>query len=465
MLPDANSGGNAKKAIIYVAALAVSFLLLDFVAGLTPKQSIATTLVLGLVLGTVLFWDIRLSFALLGSFILIGSGLLGVEKFIEFSSLNIILFLAGMMMFVGYLEKNAFFEYLIARIMKYTGGGGIRLVFIILFLSFFFAAIVDEVTSILFMLSIVLSLCARLRVNPIPFVMMAVFATNIGSSATAIGNPVGVMIALNAKLSFGDFLEHATVIAFATFIVMFIACFFIFKKEILEFAQRSREISVKDLFEAHTSGNKLLNAAFFLAVFSALVLHSQIEHGLGIEKNAMLLGVALGAAGVTLLIERKDARHFVETKVDWWTLFFFMLLFASVGALEQSGVMEIAAKGFSSVFGESKAIAASAVMLLSGMLSASLDNVLAVAVFIPLVQDLQATAIGGTYLWWSLLFGATLFGNLTMIGSTANIIALGLIEKRGLPRISFFQWLKAGIKITVPTAIAAFLLIYLQYLA
>ncbi len=465
MLPGNSQPGNVKKAAIYLIILSIAFLALEFAAGFTIRQSIATTLVLGLVLGTVLFWDIRLSFALIGSFILIGSGLLGVEKFVEFSSLNIILFLAGMMLFIGYLEKNAFFDYLIAKLMKILGGGGLRLVFLILLLSAFFAAIVDEVTSILFMLSIVLSLCARLRVNPIPFVMMTVFATNIGSSATAIGNPVGVMIALNGKLTFSDFLEHATPIAFAAFVTMFLACFLIFKREIAEFAQRSREISVKDIFDQHAAKNRLLNAVFFTAVFSALVMHAQIETALGIEKNSMLLGIALGAAGVVLLLERSEARHFVETKIDWWTLFFFMLLFASVGALEQSGVMEIAAAAFSSLFGASKVYAASAVMLLSGVLSASLDNVLAVAVFIPLVHDLGLHEIGGTYLWWSLLFGATLFGNLTMIGSTANIIALGLLEKRGLPRISFMQWLRAGVLVTVPTAAVAFLLIYLQYLA
>ncbi|MEM4348098.1 MAG: SLC13 family permease [Candidatus Anstonellaceae archaeon] len=459
-----SDASNAKKGIVYIVALLVSSLILNVGLGLNIKQTIATALVLGLVLGTVLFWDIRLAFALIGSFVLISFGLLGIEKFIEFSSLNIILFLAGMMLFIGYLEKRAFFEYLIFRVMKYIGGGGLRLVFVILFFSAFFAAIVDEVTSILFMLSIVLSLCARLRVNPIPFVMMTVFATNIGSSATAIGNPVGVMIALSAKLSFIDFLEHATIIALFAFIVMFITVFFIFRKEILEFAERSREIAIGDIFEGHAFGNKIITGLFFLVVFGALVLHTQLENALGLEKNAMLLGVALGAGGVALLAERREARHFVETKIDWWTLFFFMLLFASVGALEQSGVMEIAAKAFSSIFGGEKGLASAAIMIISGLLSAALDNVLAVAVFIPLVHDLQTTHIGGTYLWWSLLFGATLFGNLTMIGSTANIIALGILEKRGLPRVSFFEWLNAGIKVTVPTVIVAFVMIYLQYL-
>ncbi|MCX8195248.1 MAG: SLC13 family permease [Candidatus Micrarchaeota archaeon] len=457
-------GSASKKALVYVAGILLAFLLLDFVVGLTFKQTLATVLVLGLVLGTVLFWEIRLSFALLGSFVLIGSGLLGIEKFIEFSSLNIILFLAGMMMFIGYLEKNAFFEYLIAKMLKLSGGGGLRLIFLILFFSAFFAAIVDEVTSILFMLGVVLSICSKLRLNPVPFVMLTVFATNIGSSATAIGNPVGVMIALNAKLSFADFLEHATPIAFVVLLVLFAVVYFYFRKDISEMAVRSRQIPAKELIDEHAVSNKALNSAFFLIVFLALVFHTQIEQALGLEKNAMLLGVALGAGGLVLLIERKNARYFVETKVDWWTLLFFMLLFASVGALEQSGVMEMAAKSFTALVGENRFYASSAIMLLSGILSATLDNVLAVAVFIPLVHDLQATAIGGTYLWWSLLFGATLFGNLTMIGSTANIIALGMLEKRGMPKVSFFEWLKAGLAVTIPTAAAAFLLIFLQYL-
>jgi Na+/H+ antiporter NhaD/arsenite permease-like protein len=369
-----------------------------------------------------------------------------------------------MMIFIGYLEKNAFFEFLVAEIIKFVGKGE-RLIYVILFLSAFFAAIVDEVTSILFMLSIVLSICSKLRLNPVPFVLMVVFATNIGSSATAIGNPVGVMIALNAKLGFSDFLVHATPISFIVLLLMMLLVSFVFKKDIKEFSNRINQLSINEIFEEHLVGtNKIFNALFFLIVFSMLVFHTQIEHFLSVEKNSMMLGTSFAAAGIVLLLDKKNAKNIVETKVDWWTLFFFMLLFASIGALEETGVMEIAAKSFGSFFSSNKFLLVSAILLLSGLLSAVLDNVLAVAIFIPLIHDLQINSFGGEYLWWSLLFGATLFGNLTMVGSTANIIALGILDKRGLPKISFMEWLKIGALITIPTAFLALLLIFFQYL-
>ncbi|NUN11129.1 hypothetical protein HUU53_00600 [Candidatus Micrarchaeota archaeon] len=455
-------GSVVKKAAVYFGLLVLAILASLFF-GLTFLQTVAVAIVLALVLGTVLFWEVRLSFALIGSAVLFAAGLLNVHKFVEFAHLEIIVFLAGMMIFVGYLEKYAFFEYLISKIIKLVGGGGKRIFVLLMFLSALFAALVDEVTSILFMLSIVLYLTARLRVNPVPFVMATVFATNIGSSATAVGNPVGVVIALNAKLSFSDFLQYATPISFAALVVVMIATFLYFRKDIEEFATKARAIPVNELIESHSSQNLLVSSILFFGVLASLIAHAKVEELLGLEKNAMLLGTALAASGIVLLLEAKTARQFVETKVDWWTLFFFMMLFSSVGALEETGVMQVAAKGFSDVFGSSPGIAMGAIIVISGLLSAVLDNVLAVAVFVPLVHDLQNTAIAGDYLWWSLLFGATLFGNLTLIGSTANIVALGLIEKRGLPKISFMEWFKAGIVVVSVTVITAFGLLYLQY--
>jgi len=454
---------NTKKAIIYIIALIAAASLFLYL-GLTIKQAIASVLVLALVLGTVLFWEIRLSFAMVGVSVLLASGLLSTHKFIEFSALDIIAFLAGMMILVGYLEKNAFFEFLVSKMLALIGGGGKRIVIMILVMSAVFAALVDEVTSILFMLSIVLHLTAKLRVNPIPFVIMTVFATNIGSSATAVGNPVGVMIALNAGLTFSDFLAHASPVSAACLLVGMAVSYLCFRKDIDEFAEKARKMDLSELVDVHEAGKSTtLSAAIFFGVLALLILHAQIEYALGLEKNAMLLGTALGAAGLILILEAGNARHFVETKVDWWTLFFFMMLFASVGALEESGVMDLAAGWFLQEFGGSRVAAMAGIMGISGILSAMLDNVLAVAVFVPLVDGLMETAVGGDHLWWSLLFGATLFGNLTLIGSTANIVALGLIEKRGLPRISFLQWFSAGAIIVAATASTAMVMLYLQY--
>jgi len=452
-----------KNWLIYFLSIIVAMIFFSYL-GFNTKQDIAVVLILALVLGTVMFWEIRLSFALFGVAVLFTSGLLSVNKFIEFSSLNIIIFLAGMMIFVGYLEKNAFFEYLINKLILLIGGGGKRIIFLLMILSGIFAAMVDEVTSILFMLSITLYLTARLQVNPLPFVMLIVFATNIGSSATAIGNPVGVMIALSAHLSFFDFLVNATPISFVSLLVCIGVSYLYFRKEIDEFAEKARKIALSGLVESHEADNKTKTSAIlFIVVFSLLILHAQIEDMLGLEKNAMLLGTALSVSGLVLALEGKNAKHFVETKVDWWTLFFFIMLFASVGVLEETGVMEIMTRWFIQLFGMNKALAMLATIGLSGILSAFLDNVLAVAVFIPLIHDLQASQIGGTYLWWSLLISATFFGNLTIIGSTANIVALGLIEKRGLPKISFIEWFKAGLIVVTATVLTASLLLYLTH--
>ncbi len=443
--------------IVLLAILGFHFL------GLDTQQVIASTLVLALVLGTVMFWETRLAFALIGISILFAAGVLTVSGFIEFSSLNIIVFLAGMMTVVGFLEKNAFFEFLIGKLLVLVGGGGKRVIIMLMFLAAIFAALVDEVTSILFMLSIVFFLTAKLRVNPIPFVLLTVFATNIGSSATAVGNPVGVMIALNAHLTFADFLTHATPIALVALLAGILAMYFYFRNDIEEFAEKSRKLSVEQLVESHAANkNTLLSGGIFGLVLLFLILHAHIEQLLGLEKNTMLLGTALAGAGLVLLIESKNARQLMESKVDWWTLMFFMMLFASVGALEQTGVIGIASNAFTSIIGNNALLAMATVMGLSGILSALLDNVLAVAVFLPLIENLQLTAIAGNYLWWALLFGATLFGNLTPIGSTANIVALGMLEKRGIAKIGFVQWFKAGIVIVLVTAVTAFALLYLQ---
>ncbi|MCX8166695.1 MAG: SLC13 family permease [Candidatus Micrarchaeota archaeon] len=456
---------NHKTIMLYLLTLLLIGMVTYLYLNLNEKQLVATLILFALVLGTVFFWEIRLSFALVGIAILIASGLLSIEKFIEFSSLNIILFLAGMMIFVGYLEKVAFFEYLISKLIILIGKGGIRLYVLLMFMAAFFAAIVDEVTSILFMLSIVLLITSKLRVNPVPFVLMIVFATNIGSSATAIGNPVGVMIALSAKLTFLDFLYHATIVSLIVLIATIITCYLLFRKELQEFSNNYSTLRPEDLVDVHQYDKRIgYTAIFFVTVFLSLVFHSPIENFLGLEKNSMLLGTSLFAAGIVLFIEGKNARTFVESKVDWWTLLFFMLLFSSVGTLEESGVMELVSSKFVSIFGTSKELAMSGIMLISGFLTAVLDNVLAVAVFIPLVKELLETPVGSNYLWWSLLFGSTLFGNLTIIGSTANIIAIGLMEKRGYKKITFMEWFRYGLPVVVVSVSLAFLLIYLQYL-
>ncbi|MEM2948758.1 MAG: SLC13 family permease, partial [Candidatus Anstonellales archaeon] len=198
----------------------------------------------------------------------------------------------------------------------------------------------------------------------------------------------------------------------------------------------------------------------FLLVFALLVFHHQIEEMLHLQKNNMLLGAAFLGAGLAILFEREKARSLVETRVDWWTLTFFIMLFSSVGALKYVGVTSWAAQRIIAQFGNDLEVLTAVIMFSSGLLSAMLDNVLAVASFIPVLESMKELGISSSVFWWALLFGGTLFGNLTVIGSTANIVAVGIAERNWGIKIGFLEWLRAGFIVTLFTTFVALALVY-----
>ena len=201
----------------------------------------------------------------------------------------------------------------------------------------------------------------------------------------------------------------------------------------------------------------------FVGTIAGLVLHAYLEKMLGLQKNALLIGVAFLSAGVSLLLERDRARELVERRVDWWTLTFFMMLFASVGTLKYVGTTEVITQSLISWVGGNPKILFVVLTWTIGILTGFMDNVLAVATFIPVIQDIAKTGIDVTPSWWGILFGGTLFGNLTMIGSTANIVAIGIIERQRIGHITFGQWLKPGVMVSILTLGIATFLIYIQF--
>jgi Na+/H+ antiporter NhaD/arsenite permease-like protein len=201
----------------------------------------------------------------------------------------------------------------------------------------------------------------------------------------------------------------------------------------------------------------------FIGTVAGLILHAPLESLLGLQKNTLLIGVAVMSAGISLLLGRRRARELVEKRVDWWTLTFFMMLFACVGTLKYAGTTEIVAKTLTSWAGGNPKLLFVVLTWVIGILTGFMDNVLAVATFIPIVQDIMKTGIDVTPYWWGILFGGTLFGNLTMIGSTANIVAIGIIERQKLGHITFGQWIKPGVIVSIPTLAIATLLVYLQF--
>jgi Na+/H+ antiporter NhaD/arsenite permease-like protein len=389
--------------------------------------------------------------------------------------------LVGMMIVIGYLEDRHFFEYLLEKILKGVGDNPRRLVVILMLMSAMFAALVDEVTSILFMTATVLHLTSKLKINPIPFVIIIVFATNIGSSATVVGNPVGVLIALRADLSFIDFLRWATPVSLVGLGIAIPLSLWYFSKDIRRLGEAIRA----PIASNNNAGDRIAAIAdegstatiprtdvprksvklpwiLFLGTIAGLVVHGPVEEILGLEKNVMLLGTALAAASVTLFINRARARDLVERRVDWWTLSFFIFLFASVGTLQLTGITTLIANGLYNISGGEESTLFFVFTSTAGVLSALMDNILGVATFIPIVNDMEELGVYNYPLWWGLLFAGTFFGNLTFIGSTANIVALGMLERQKHAHIELSQWIKPGALISIPTLLVAMLLIYLQ---
>jgi len=436
--------------------------------GLSPQQTLALGGFCVVLYGAIFFWQYRLAFACIGISLLLVTGLLDVPHLIEFAGLDIILFLIAMMTVIGFLEEKHFFEVVIDRLLLLVGPHPKRIMIVMMTLAAISAALVDEVTSILFIVAAMLNLLGRSKLNPIPYILMLVFTTNIGSSATVVGNPVGVIIALRSGLTFLDFIRWATPISIVCLALTIFVCLRLFNRDIKRLkevlAGRRGERTLEHLAEAEhaTKAGVRLAGWLFAGVILGLILHHPLEHWLHLPKNTMLLGVALLGAGIALAISGEKARALVEKRVDWWTLTFFILLFASVGTLKQTGVTSVIATRIIALSGGSIPVLTSLFAWSSWLLTSIMDNVLAVATFVPIVGDVANAGLQTFPLWWAMLMGGTLGGNATLIGSTANIVAAGVLERRELGTITFQQWLKPGLIVAISTMLVALFLVLIQ---
>ena len=463
------SGAAARTWAWYGLAVLLTPLLLGRL-GLSPQQTLAVGGFCVVLFGAILFWEYRLAFACFGTALLLATGLLDIAHLIEFAGLDIILFLIAMMTIIGFMEERFFFEYLIERLLEVVGPHPRRIMVVMMVMATVSAALVDEVTSILFMSTAMLNLLGRAAINPAPYILMLVLTTNIGSSATAVGNPVGVIIALRSGLTFLDFLRWAAPISLVCLAVTIPICLRLFRKDIAALkgvltGKRGEEhiehvVPPKDARAARRGVRQ--SGWLFAGVVGGLILHHPLEHWLHLPGNTMLLGVSLLGAGVALALSRHEARALVEKRVDWWTLAFFLLLFASVGTLKFTGVTGVLAQRLVQLSGGSVPVLTSLFGWSSWLLTSIMDNVLAVATFVPIVGDVAKTGLNTFPLWWAMLMGGTLGGNATLIGSTANIVAVGLMERRKLGTITFRQWLRPGLIVAITTMIIANLLVLAQ---
>ena len=413
---------------------------------LSSLQSIAVSVFLAIILGTLFFWTFRLAIAFIGLAVLIFTKSLTEKSFVTSSELPVILFLVGMMIIVGALRDLGFFTWIVQLIVSMPNINGTKFIFITSISSAILACAVDEVTSIIFITTLIFQVCNRLKLNPTPYIIICVLCTNVGSAGTMMGNPVGILIGSKGGLSFGDFMLWSFPVMIVALLATAAITMWYFRKDLAQFDVQLQERLSRNLTLVPQVKVPYKKGLFLLSVTILFIAcHQLLEQLFGLEHNSILLIAPLVPAGFVMIIKRDRARHYLEREVDWWTLIFFMLLFSIAGSLKHTEVTVEFASYFTKYCGDSPAVLIPVILSLSAVGSAFVDNVIFVAAFCPVIEELAATTtLKSMPLWWALLFGACFGGNITMIGSTANIVALGMLEKKSHVNIKFWDWFKIG---------------------
>ncbi|HQP92195.1 MAG TPA: SLC13 family permease, partial [Candidatus Omnitrophota bacterium] len=399
-----------KSFLLVFISLACGFL--SYAHGLNSHQALSFGIFLMSVMGALFFWEFRLSFAFLGTALLLVTKAIDLDNFLRLTTLEVVLFLAGMMIIVSLLKDAGFFAWLVSLILRVPRITGKKFTFIIMGISALLACAVDEVTSIIFMVAAILEICDYYEVNPMPFVIISVLATNIGSSATVLGNPIGILIATKAGLSFEDFLTKAFPISLVSFFVAMAIIYIWFRKDIEKLDRHIKELGANDILIRLISIPMERQLRISLVIFGVtmvfIALHHRMEVALGLVPNTMLLIMPLISAGGIMIWKWNKAREYVERGVEWWTLLFFMLLFAQAGTLKFTGATDVFAQRLVEFAQQSRGLLLTLVLWVSSIGSSILDNVIIVVTFIPIINSFFTLGFGSESLWWALLLGGCL---------------------------------------------------------
>ncbi|MEU8716910.1 ArsB/NhaD family transporter [Streptomyces sp. NPDC048663] len=373
---------------------------------------------------------------------------------------NVIFLLLGMMAIVGVLRQTGVFEYLAIWSVKRARGRPFRVMAMLVLITSAASALLDNVTTVLLVAPVTLLVCERLALPTAPFLIAEVFASNIGGTATLVGDPPNIIIASRAGLTFNDFLVHLAPIAVVLTVVLLVLCRVMFRTVFVHDEERAAQVMALTEREAIRDPRLLWQGLAVLAlVVAGFVLHPVLHY----EPSV----VALLGAGLLVAVSKVDTRD-VLREVEWPTLAFFAGLFVMVGALIETGVIGELSRALADATGGREL--GSTLVLLGGsaVLSGVVDNIPYVATMAPitadLVKDMGGAAGGHHVLWWALALGADLGGNATAIGASANVVVLGIAERNRQP-ISFWQFTRYGLVVTFVTVAISALYLWLRYFA
>ena len=369
---------------------------------------------------------------------------------------NVIFLLLGMMIIVGIIHKTGLFEFLaISAIKKSSGSPKVALVYLMVLTSIA-SAILDNVTTILLAVPMTLIVTKHLKVSPIPFILAEVFVSNIGGAATLVGDPPNIIIASKADLSFNSFLVHMAPMVILVLLVVIPMIVFLFRKELVNTPEARDAVMT---LQAHDFLKDVILLKKSLGVLTLVMIAFVLHSFLHLEPSI----VALFGAGVLVAISGLKPRDYVQD-VEWSTLIFFAGLFIMVGGLVSSGALAELSSFLKDLFAGNTQFAALSILSISAVLSGIIDNIPYVTAMSPVISDLSVGLVGRQehVLWWSLAFGADFGGNATIIGASANVVAIGLAAKAGI-HISFWKFAKYGVLVTAVSIAMVYPYIYFFY--
>lgn len=433
---------------------------------LNNPQIVATVILL--VSYVILFTEKlnRAVVALLGASVMIFAGILTQKSAIEGIDFNTISLLIGMMVIVNITEKSGLFQFVAIWGAKKVKAHPLGIMIVLTFVTALFSAFLDNVTTVLLIVPVTFQITRKLEINPFPYLILEIFASNIGGTATLIGDPPNILIGSALKLSFVDFAYNLTPVVIVVLLALIGAFVLIWHKS-LTTNERNR-VAVLNINEKDSITNPRL------LIKSVIVLGMVIAGFIAAEHIGIANGV-IALFGAALLLglytagnnnhERDENTENMLSLVDWTTIFFFCGLFVIVHGLEVTGVLQILGQWFIELTNGSIKKSVFLILGSSAVLSSAIDNIPFVATMIPMLKTMEP-AMGGREammpVWWALSLGACFGGNGTLIGASANVIVAGLAQREGHP-LSFLRFLIWSVPVMLFSVFIAGIYLYIRY--
>ena len=418
-------------------------------------QQIISIIIFAVTMAAIMTESLHRSLAAVaGAILLIIFHILDLESFASYIDLNTVGILIGMMLFVSVVKTSGLFEYIAIKSAKISKGNPWLIMVMFFVITACLSSFLDNVTTVLLVGPMTIAVTELLNVNPVPYLITQILASNIGGTATLIGDPPNIMIGSSANLSFMDFIVNTGIPSFIIAVVTLLGFYFIYGRHFYVSDENMKAVAKLD--EKRAIKNKkliIVSVVLMVLLVLAFIFHSQ----LGVESST----IAITAAVIIILISHEDMDEIISS-VEWSTIVFFIGLFGVVGGMQETGVIDIAANFILDITDGHTTLMLLLILWVSALLSSFLDNIPFVATLIPLILTMGESGIDITPLWWALSLGACLGGNGTLVGSSANVVLSGIGKKNGY-EITFKNYLKLGFPMMIISIIISTIYLLIKY--